>query len=223
VILIDDLVAPEILDFARREAKKMLVGKTGYGPSCRQEEINQLMITLAKAGRRVVRLKSGDPMVFGRAGEEIAACRDAGIPVEIVPGITAAQGAASRLGVSLTHRRHSRRLQFVSGHHADGGPSPQIDWTSIADPLTTTVIYMPKRTLDAVTAAALEHGIDPATPAAAVCEATRASEIVVHGTVADIAARLEAASPSGPVLVMIGRVLATAASSSEQTAIPAAG
>jgi uroporphyrin-III C-methyltransferase / precorrin-2 dehydrogenase / sirohydrochlorin ferrochelatase len=223
VILIDDLVAPEILDFARREAKKMLVGKTGYGPSCRQEEINQLMITLAKAGRRVVRLKSGDPMVFGRAGEEIAACRAAGIPVEIVPGITAAQGAASRLGVSLTHRRHSRRLQFVSGHHADGGPSPQIDWGSVADPLTTTVIYMPKRTLHAVTAAALEHGIDPATPAVAVCEATRAGEIVVHGTVVDIAARLETASPSGPVLVMIGRVLATAASSSEQTAIPAAG
>jgi uroporphyrin-III C-methyltransferase / precorrin-2 dehydrogenase / sirohydrochlorin ferrochelatase len=223
VILIDDLVAPEILDFARREAKKMLVGKTGYEPSCRQEEINQLMITLAKAGRRVVRLKSGDPMVFGRAGEEIAACRAAGIPVEIVPGITAAQGAASRLGVSLTHRRHSRRLQFVSGHHADDGPSPQIDWGSVADPLTTTVIYMPKRTLHAVTAAALEHGIDPATPAVAVCEATRADEIVVHGTVVDIAARLEAASPSGPVLVMIGRVLATAASSSAQTAIPVAG
>jgi uroporphyrin-III C-methyltransferase/precorrin-2 dehydrogenase/sirohydrochlorin ferrochelatase len=223
VILIDDLVAPEILDFARREARKMLVGKTGYGPSCRQEEINQLMITLAKAGRRVVRLKSGDPMVFGRAGEEIAACRTAGIAVEIVPGITAAQGAASRLGVSLTHRRHSRRLQFVSGHHAGNGRLPQIDWKSVADPLTTTVIYMPKRTLSAVTLAALEHGIDPATPAVAIAEATRAGEIVVHGTVADIAERLDAASPSGPVLVMIGRVLASAASSSEQTAIPAAG
>ncbi len=213
----------EILDFARREAKKMLVGKTGYGPSCRQEEINQLMIFLARAGRRVVRLKSGDPMVFGRAGEEIAACRAAGIPVEVVPGITAAQGAASRLAVSLTHRRHSRRLQYVTGHHADGGPSPQIDWASVADPLTTTVIYMPKRTLAAITASALQHGIDPATPAVAVAEATRAGEIVLRGSVADIAARLEAISPAGPVLVMIGRVLATAASGEEPVAIPAAG
>jgi uroporphyrin-III C-methyltransferase / precorrin-2 dehydrogenase / sirohydrochlorin ferrochelatase len=107
IILIDDLVAPEILDFARREAKKMMVGKTGYGPSCRQDEINALMIPLAKAGKRVVRLKGGDPMIFGRAGEEIAACRAAGIAVEVVPGITAAQGAAARLAVSLTQRRDS--------------------------------------------------------------------------------------------------------------------
>jgi uroporphyrin-III C-methyltransferase / precorrin-2 dehydrogenase / sirohydrochlorin ferrochelatase len=223
VILIDDLVAPEILDFARREAKKMLVGKTGYGPSCRQDEINQLMIGLARAGRRVVRLKSGDPMVFGRAGEEIAACRASGIPVEVVPGITAAQGAASRLAVSLTHRRYSRRLQYVTGHHADGGLSADIDWKSVADPSTTTVIYMPKRTLHAVTASALEHGIDPATPAVAVVEATRAGEIVLRGTIADIAARLEAIAPSGPVLVMIGRVLATVASSAQDAAVPAAG
>src|SRR6266571_5464913 len=225
IILIDDLVAPEILDFARREAKKMLVGKTGYGPSCRQDEINQLMIGLARAGRRVVRLKSGDPMVFGRAGEEIAACRAAGIAVEAVPGITAAQGAASRLAVSLTHRRYSRRLQYVTGHHADadGGLSTDIDWKSVADPSTTTVIYMPKRTLHGVTASALEHGIDPATPAVAVVEATRAGEIVLRGSVADIAARLEAIAPSGPVLVMIGRVLATVASSAQEAAVPAAG
>jgi uroporphyrin-III C-methyltransferase / precorrin-2 dehydrogenase / sirohydrochlorin ferrochelatase len=225
VILIDDLVAPEILDFARREAKKMLVGKTGYGPSCRQDEINQLMIGLARAGRRVVRLKSGDPMVFGRAGEEIAACRASGIAVEVVPGITAAQGAASRLAVSLTHRRYSRRLQYVTGHHADadGGLSADIDWKSVADPSTTTVIYMPKRTLHAVTASALEHGIDPATPAVAVVEATRAGEIVLRGTVTDIAARLEAIAPSGPVLVMIGRVLAAVASSAQDAAVPAAG
>ena len=225
VILIDDLVAPEILDFARREAKKMLVGKTGYGPSCGQDEINQLMIGLARAGRRVVRLKSGDPMVFGRAGEEIAACRAAGIAVEAVPGITAAQGVASRLAVSLTHRRYSRRLQYVTGHHADadGGLSADIDWKSIADPSTTTVIYMPKRTLHAVTASALEHGIDPATPAVAVVEATRAGEIVLRGSAADIAVRLEAIAPSGPVLVMIGRVLATVASSAQEAAVPAAG
>ena len=109
VILIDDLVSPQVLDFARREAKKMMVGKTGHGPACKQSEINDLMIKLAKAGKRVVRLKGGDPMIFGRAGEEIAACRAANIPVEVVPGISAAQGAASRLLVSLTHRAQARR------------------------------------------------------------------------------------------------------------------
>jgi uroporphyrin-III C-methyltransferase/precorrin-2 dehydrogenase/sirohydrochlorin ferrochelatase len=105
VILFDDLVAPEILEFARREAKKMLVGKTGHGPSCRQGEINALMVSLARSGKHVVRLKGGDPMIFGRADEEIDACRSGGIPVEAVPGISAAQAAASRLGVSLTQRQ----------------------------------------------------------------------------------------------------------------------
>jgi uroporphyrin-III C-methyltransferase / precorrin-2 dehydrogenase / sirohydrochlorin ferrochelatase len=102
IILIDDLVSPDILDFARREAKKMLVGKTGDGPACKQGEVNALMIVLAKAGRQVVRLKGGDPLTFARAGEEIAACRGAGIAVEVVPGITAAQdAAAARLGMSI--------------------------------------------------------------------------------------------------------------------------
>ena len=100
VILFDDLVAPEILEFARREAKKMLVGKTGHKPSCKQEEINALMVSLAKGGKHVVRLKGGDPMIFGRADEEIDACRAGGIPVEVVSGISTAQAAASRLGVS---------------------------------------------------------------------------------------------------------------------------
>src|SRR5580693_909921 len=134
VILIDDLVAPGVLDFARREAKKMLVGKTGYGPSCKQEEINALMISLARAGKRVVRLKGGDPLIFGRASEEIDACRSAGIAVEVVPGITAAQGAAASLGVSLTHRSHARRLQYITGHDREGKLPADIDWSSIADP-----------------------------------------------------------------------------------------
>jgi uroporphyrin-III C-methyltransferase/precorrin-2 dehydrogenase/sirohydrochlorin ferrochelatase len=119
IILIDDLVAPEILDFARREAKKMLVGKTGYGPSCKQDEINALMITLARSGKRVVRLKGGDPMIFGRAGEEIAACRNAGIPIEVVAGISAAQGAAARLAVSLTQRRGAALASEASGQRGD--------------------------------------------------------------------------------------------------------
>src|SRR5207249_10835394 len=119
--------------FARREAKKMLVGKTGYGPACKQNEINDLMVALAKAGKRVVRLKGGDPMIFGRAGEEIAACRAASIAVEVVPGITAAQGAASRLGLSLTHRKLARRVQYLTAHAENGRLPTDIDWASHAD------------------------------------------------------------------------------------------
>lgn len=216
IILIDDLVAPAILDFARREAKKMMVGKTGFAPSCRQDEINTLMVSLAKAGRRVVRLKGGDPMIFGRAGEEIAACRKAGIPVEVVPGISAAQGAASRLGVSLTHRKHARRIQYVTAHGADGKLPPDIDWASVADPVTTTVVYMPKRALAELAATAQARGLAGDTPAIAVVAATQPEQEVIAGTIADIAARLAAAAPERPVLVMIGRALARAAQDQQQ-------
>jgi uroporphyrin-III C-methyltransferase / precorrin-2 dehydrogenase / sirohydrochlorin ferrochelatase len=205
VILIDDLVTPEILDFARREAKKMLVGKTGYGRSCQQGEINAMMIALARAGKRVVRLKGGDPMIFGRAGEEIAACRAAGIPVEVVPGITAAQGAAAKLQVSLTQRRNARRLQYITGHGEHGRLPEDIDWTSLADPSATTVVYMPKKTIGELAARAIASGLAPDTPAVAVAAATRPQETIVAGPVSDIAARLDAASPAGPVLVFIGR------------------
>ena len=210
VILFDDLVSAEILDFARREAKKMLVGKSGYRPSCRQDDINALMVSLAKSGRRVVRLKGGDPMIFGRADEEIAACRAAGIALEVVPGITTAQGAASRLGVSLTRRGEARRVQYVTGHAAgsDGRRLPDIDWASLADPAVTTVVYMPRATLPELVARALERGLDPQTPAVAVERATRAEERVIAATAAALPARLEAAAPTGPVVVMIGRVFA---------------
>jgi uroporphyrin-III C-methyltransferase / precorrin-2 dehydrogenase / sirohydrochlorin ferrochelatase len=210
VILIDHLVAPAILDFARREAKKMMVGKTGYGPSCRQDEINAMMVMFAKAGKRVVRLKGGDPMIFGRAGEEIAACHAAGIPVEVLPGISAAQGAASRLGVSLTARALARRIQYITAHGSNGRLPSDIDWRSLADPTTTTVVYMAKRTLAELATTAMAHGLLPDTPAIAVASATRAEEQVVPATVATIAARLADAAPDGPVLVMIGRALAPA-------------
>jgi uroporphyrin-III C-methyltransferase/precorrin-2 dehydrogenase/sirohydrochlorin ferrochelatase len=207
VILIDDLVAPEILDFARREAKKMLVGKTASGPSCKQEEINSLMISLARAGKRVVRLKGGDPMIFGRAGEEIAACRAEGIPVEVVPGVTAAQGAASRLAVSLTHRRAARRLQYVTGHAEDGHLPADFDWRSLADPTATTVVSMPMRTIAEFAQKAIEHGLDPATPAIAVARATRPDEAVIEANIADLPARIAAAALGGPLVVMIGRAM----------------
>ena len=208
VILFDDLVSIDILDFARREAKKMLVGKTGHAPSCRQDEINALMVSLAKAGRAVVRLKGGDPMIFGRADEEIAACRTAGIAVEVVPGITSAQGAAGRLLVSLTRRGAAPRLQYITGHSHDGKLPADIDWQSLADPAATTVVYMPTKTLPDLVAAALKAGIDPKTPAVAVMSATRADERVIAANIAGLPARLAAERPSGPVIVMIGRVFA---------------
>jgi uroporphyrin-III C-methyltransferase/precorrin-2 dehydrogenase/sirohydrochlorin ferrochelatase len=208
VILFDDLVAPDILDFARREAKKMLVGKTGHNASCRQDDINELMISLAKTGRSVVRLKGGDPMIFGRAGEEIAACRAAGIAVEVVPGITTAQGAASRLLVSLTRRREARRVQYVTGHGHDGKLPDDIDWKSVADPAVTTVVYMPVKTLPDLVATALKAGLDPATPAVAVERATRDDERIIAATVARLPLALAGASPTGPVVVMIGKVFA---------------
>jgi uroporphyrin-III C-methyltransferase/precorrin-2 dehydrogenase/sirohydrochlorin ferrochelatase len=208
VILFDDLVAPAILDFARREARKMLVGKTGHGPSCRQDDINALMVSLAKAGRRVVRLKGGDPLIFGRADEEIAACRDAGVAVEVVPGITSAQGAASRLAVSLTRRATARRVQYITGHGRDGKLPNDIDWASLADPAVTTVVYMPTKTLPELVATAVGAGLDPATPAVAVEGATRADERAIASPISELPAKLMAATPSGPVVVMIGRVFA---------------
>ena len=207
VILIDDLVSPQVLDFARREAKKMLVGKTGHGPACKQSEINDLMIKLARSGKRVVRLKGGDPLIFGRAGEEISACRAADIPIEVVPGISAAQGAASRLLVSLTHRVDARRLQYVTGHDRDGNLPADIDWRALADSAATTVVYMPKKTLAQMSAHAIAHGLDPATPAVAVANATRPDETVIAATIGDIASRVSASETGAPVLVMIGKIL----------------
>src|SRR5262245_38151496 len=210
VILFDALVDRDVLEFARREAKKMLVGKTGYGPSCKQDDINALMVSLAKSGRRVVRLKGGDPLIFSRAGEEIAACRAAGIAVEVVPGITAAQGAAASLGVSLTHRSHARRLQYITGHDREGKLPADIDWSGVADPSATTIVYMPKKTLAELTTRAIAQGLDPATPAIAVASATRPTETAVAAPVAQIAERIREADIKGPLLVLIGRALDSA-------------
>jgi uroporphyrin-III C-methyltransferase/precorrin-2 dehydrogenase/sirohydrochlorin ferrochelatase len=206
VILFDDLVSREVLEFARREAKKILVGKTGHGPSCKQDDINALMVKLAKEGRRVVRLKGGDPLIFARAGEEIAACRAAGIAVEIVPGITAAQGAASRLGVPLTDRKNAQRLVYVTGHDKNGSLPADFDWQSLVHPATTSAIYMPKKTLASLVAGAVQRGLDPETPAVAVARATRPDELCITGRIADLPRLLAEESPDGPVLVMLGRV-----------------
>jgi uroporphyrin-III C-methyltransferase/precorrin-2 dehydrogenase/sirohydrochlorin ferrochelatase len=206
IILFDDLVSVEVLELARREAQRMLVGKTGHGPSCRQDEVNELMIRLASQGKRVVRLKSGDPLLFGRASEEIRCCREAGIPVTVVPGITAAQGAAAALGVSLTERVRARRVQFVTGHAQDGELPSDLAWKSLADPMATTIVYMPRRTLGALRDRALAAGLNPETPALAVVSATRAGEQRICGTIATLPDLVAAQADAGPVLVMIGHV-----------------
>ena len=207
VILFDDLVSREVMDFARREARKMLVGKTGFGPSCTQEDINSLMVSLAKQGKRVVRLKGGDPLIFGRAAEEIAACEAANIAFDVVPGITSVQGAASRLGIALTDRKKARRLQYVTGHAKSGGLPADLDWKSLADPATTTAVFMPTRTLAALAEKAIAEGLDPDTPAMAISRATRPDQAVVSAPIGELAERLAQAGLPGPVLVLIGRAL----------------
>jgi len=218
VILFDDLVSRDVLDFARREARKMLVGKTGFGPSCKQDDINTLMVGLAKQGKRVVRLKGGDPLIFGRAGEELSACKAANISVEVVPGITAAQGAAAKLGLPLTDRQHSRRLQYVTGHAKDGQLPMDIDWRSLADPATTTAIYMPTHTLAALVAKAIAEGLDPKTPALAIARATRPDQEVVAASIGELPERLAQAALPGPVLVMLGRIIGEHAGTQAVTA-----
>lgn len=218
IILYDDLVSPGVLEFARREAKRMLVGKTGYGPSVKQGDINALIVSLASQGKHVVRLKGGDPGIFGRAGEEIEACQAAGISVAIVPGISAAQGAAASLSLSLTHRDHARRLQFVTGHSRKGELPDDLDWRAMADPAASTVIYMARATLPGFREKALAAGLDPQTPAIAVLAATRPDELRIAATIETLPERLAELSATGPVLVLLGRAFGSALAEAEAAA-----
>ena len=208
VVLYDKLVAPAVVDMARREARKIDVGKRGYLPSCKQDEITELMIGLAREGKRVVRLKGGDPMIFGRANEEIEGLEAAGIPVTVVPGVTAALGAAASLRTSLTERSAARRLQFVTAHAKDGRLPQDIDWRALADPGASTVVYMGVRTMPALVEKLLAHGLSPETPCALVEHATCADERQIRGTVADMPALARDADPKGPCLMLIGAVFA---------------
>jgi uroporphyrin-III C-methyltransferase/precorrin-2 dehydrogenase/sirohydrochlorin ferrochelatase len=208
VILYDDLVAPGVLALARREAEKIPVGKRGYRPSCRQDQIVAMLIEFASNGKRVVRLKGGDPMIFGRANEEISALRSAGIPVEIVPGVTAALGAAASLQVSLTERDKARRLQFITAHAHDGRLPEDFDWRALCDPHASSVVYMGVKMLGVLSERLLAHGIDPATPALLVERATWAQERRIFGTIATLAAKVAAADPAGPCVVLIGAAFA---------------
>lgn len=211
IIVHDDLVPPAILDVARRESERVAAGKRGHRPSCRQEDINALMIRLAREGRHVVRLKAGCPLVFGRAGEEIAAAEAAGIAVEVIPGISAAQGAAASLAASLTHRDHARRLQFVTAHGRNGRLPEDLDWRSLADPAASTAVYMAGATWHEMARRLTREGLDPQTPAIAVVNATRPGETVISSTVKDLGVALAARQWSGPLVILIGAAFGSAA------------
>ena len=215
VILFDDLVSDDVLELARREAKRMLVGKRGGRESCKQEDINATMIRLAKAGKRVVRLKSGDPMIFGRAGEEIAALRAENIPVEIVPGITAASAMASRLGVSLTHRDHAQSVRFVTGHSRQGKLPDSLDWKSLSDPSVTTVFYMGGRTAGDIKSALLLHGMPASTPVAIMTSVSRVNEKRWKGTLAQLATAVETLGVNEPILIGVGDAFGATIAASE--------
>lgn len=210
VILFDDLVSDEVLELARREAKRMMVGKRGGRASCKQEDINALMIKLARQGKRVVRLKAGDPMVFGRAGEEIAALDAAGIPVAVIPGITAALAAASSLGVSLTHRDAAHSVRFVTGHSRQGELPNDLDWRGLADSETSLMVYMGGRTGGAFAAKLIGEGLSPTTPVAVVNAVSRRDETRWCGQLSQLGDALLQIGVEQPVLVGIGQVFAAA-------------
>ncbi|HWV19480.1 MAG TPA: siroheme synthase CysG, partial [Devosia sp.] len=191
VILFDDLVSDEVLELARREAKRILVGKRGGRDSCKQEDINRTMIALAKAGRHVVRLKSGDPMIFGRAGEEIAELDRAGIPVDVVPGITTALALAAELKLSLTHRDCAQSVRFVTAHSRDGKLPVNLDWTALADKSTTHLYYMAGRTSGELVARLLEAGLAPDTPVVFATNVSRAQQTIVHTCLRDAGKQAE--------------------------------
>ena len=208
VILFDDLIAPDVLELARREAKRMLVGKRGGRTSCRQEDINRMMLDLARAGKRVVRLKSGDPSVFGRSGEEITALRDAGIPVSVIPGITAASALAAGATTSLTHRDCAQSVRFVTGHSKKGVLPEDIDWRAIADPTTTTMFYMGGRTAGEISARLIAEGLSPETPVLIAANVSRLDERHWHGTLAGLAEGMAEVGYDNPVLFGVGKVFA---------------
>ncbi|CAH1653782.1 Siroheme synthase / Precorrin-2 oxidase [Hyphomicrobiales bacterium] len=205
-ILFDDLVSDEVLELARREAKHILVGKRGGRPSCKQDDINGMMVNLARAGKHVVRLKSGDPMIFGRAGEEIERLDSEGIPVEVVPGITAGIAMASTLGVSLTHRDCARSVHFVTGHSRNGRIPDDIDWNAVADPSSTTVFYMAGATAGPIATKLRAHGLEGSTPVVVAAALTRSDQDVWCGELDDLSATLQDKPHCGPVVIGIGPV-----------------
>ena len=204
VILPDDLVSDAILDLASHSAEIIPVGKRCGQPRITQAEIHALMLRHAHAGRSVVRLKSGDPLVFGRAGEEIAALREAGIPFEIIPGITTAFAVAASLKTPLTDRTSASKLILATAHHAAGKMTLSPSWSGAFPDESTLVIYMPGRDFSALAASLIDSGIAPETPCAAVSKASTLEQQVTSITLSELGG---AQVGPAPVILLIGRAI----------------
>ena len=219
-VLYDALIDPSVLDLARVDARRIDVGKRCGRHAMKQAAINRLIVTLAQGGAHVVRLKGGDPFVFGRGGEELECLRAAGIPVEVIPGVTAACAAAAALEIPLTHRDVARSLHFVTGH-GSGGAVPAHDWHALARAGGTIAAYMSRNTIGAIAAHLVAAGMPASTPTVAVENASRANERRLFAPLASIADRLAAADMTGPTLVLIGAVVARASSAAQELACAA--
>ena len=205
VIIYDHLVGNGILDLARPGAERIYVGKRCDRHALPQGEINKLLVNLASAGKRVVRLKGGDPLLFGRGGEELEVLAACAIPFEIVPGVTAATGVAACAGIPLTHRDYAQSCVFATGHLKDG--TVNLDWAALARPRQTVVIYMGLGGLSEICRQLARHGLPATTPAAAVQSGTTRDQRVVTGTLQTLPDLVAALGLSSPVLLIVGEVV----------------
>ncbi len=205
VVVYDRLVSPGIVDLARREAERIYVGKRRDDHTLPQEEISALLVRLAKEGKRVLRLKGGDPFIFGRGGEEIETLADHGIPFQVCPGITAASACSTYSGIPLTHRDHAQSCVFVTGHAKDG--PIDLDWETVIRPNQTVAIYMGLAQIEGLARAFVERGADPDLPAAVIDNGARPNQRVVTGTLRTIAADARAAGLRGPTIIIVGTVV----------------
>lgn len=205
VVVYDNLVGQEILDLIPATVERRYVGKKAARHSLPQEEINQLLVSLAKAGKRVVRLKGGDPFIFGRGGEEAEALAAEKIPFQIIPGITSASGISAYAGIPLTHRDFAQSCVFVTGHLKEGGQD--VDWASLVKPNLTVVIYMGVKRLEEICDKLMQHGLSPEMPAAIVRQGTLPTQTVIAATIGELARVTSAAGITPPALIIIGQVV----------------
>lgn len=206
VVVYDRLVGPEVLEVVPGDAERVFVGKMRSRHAVPQGEINALLVARARRGLRVARLKGGDPMVFARAGEELQALAAAGVPFEVVPGITAATGCAAYAGIPLTHRDHAHAVTFVTGHTKDAAPPP--GWAELAKPGRTLVVYMGRSGLAALCRGLIDGGLPATTPAALVENGTYEHQSVLVGSLATLPAQVPRDLPGAPSLLIVGEVVA---------------
>ncbi len=209
VVLYDNLVSAEVLALLPETTERIYVGKQRRRHALAQGDINQRMVDLARQGRRVLRLKGGDPFIFGRGGEELEYLAAAGVPFRILPGITAGVGVAAVAGIPLTHRDHAQSCTFVTGHLQDG--SMALDWPMLARPGQTVVVYMGLLGLPILCQRLMEHGRAAETPAAIVQQGTTPRQRVITGTLATLPGRAAAAGLQAPTLIIVGEVVALSA------------